>query len=524
MSSYHFERLSAQDTSFLMFEGPNTHMHVGGTAIYEAGPLQKPNGGVDIDRIRAYINSRLSWIPRYRQRLAFIPLDGSAVWVDDDKFNLAYHVRHTSLPKPGDDEQLKRLSARILSQQLDRGKPLWETWIIEGLKGNRFAMLTKAHHCMIDGASGVDLSTVLMRTDPDDRIDETGEWVPRPAPTGAELLRDELLQRAAAPLDAARGIGRALSDPSRLVGDVSDFFTAARGILGTGLQGAAETPINRPIGPHRRQDWFTQPLADIKFVKNQLGGTINDVVLTTVAGGMRRFFKRRRVNIDNLEYKVAIPVNVRSASERGRLGNRVSAWLATLPIQERDPVVRMAQIHEVTRGLKDSKQALAADMFNQLVELTGSTLLLSLGVMLAGRLNPYNCIVTNVPGPNFPLYLLGSKMLEAYPQVPLFENQGLGIALFSYLDRICWGFNADYEILPDLHDLVEGLQAEFKELQAAARKGPVEIETRSEEPVKKEKPAPVARAKKPAKKRPAASAKRRQASGRGLKRVASAVG
>lgn len=475
MPDYHYERLSAQDSSFLIFESPNCHMHVGGVAIYEAGPLRTARGGIDIDRLRKYIHSRLDLIPRYRQRLAFVPIERRPVWIDDESFNLNYHVRHTSLPRPGDDKQLKRITARILSQQLDRGKPLWENWIIEGMQGDRFAMLTKAHHSMLDGASGVDLATVLMRATPDDTFEEPSAWIPRPPPTGTELFKDDLLSRLRAPLGLARGLRKALRDPGQALTDAAEIGGAIWDLLETGLQGAAETPVNQQIGPHRRLDWFTMSLDEVKRIKNRLGGTVNDVVVATASGGLRRFFERRRIDISQIDYRATVPVNVRSPGERGTMGNRVSAWLLSLPIQESDPRRRLALVQERTSHLKESNQALATDVLNQMLDWTGSSLLLSIGVKLTGQINPYNLILTNVRGPSFPLYVLGSKMLEAYPQVPLFENQGLGIALFSYLDKLCWGFNADWDLVPDLHELVAGTQEEFEKLREAADRATVQI-------------------------------------------------
>lgn len=478
MVNYHYEPLSAQDASFLVFETPNAHMHVGGIVLYDAGPLSTSSGGVDIGRIRDYIRSRLDWIPRYRQRLAYVPLEDRAVWVDDENFNLSYHVRHTSLPRPGDDGQLKRLTARILSQQLDRGKPLWESWVIEGLQGGRIAMLTKVHHCMIDGVSGVDLSTVLMRAQPDDTIEEPAEWIPRPAPHGAQLLRSEISRRLRAPLRLAAAVGDFVREPGRVLSEAAQAGLAIGQLLATGLRRAGETPLNKPIGPHRRCDWFTLDLNEVKRVKNRLGGTVNDVVLATVSGGLRRFFERRRIDIRQLEYRVAVPVNMRSAAERGRMGNRVSAWLLPLPLHERDPRLRLALVRERTAGLKESRQERAAEVLNQMLEWTSSPLLLAAGVRLTSRINPYNLVVTNVPGPGFPLYLLGTPMLEAFPQVPLFENQGLGIAIVSYLGQLCWGFNADWDLLPDLRDLVEGTKLEFHALRAAADHPATEIRSK----------------------------------------------
>ena len=466
MTTYAYERLSAQDSSFLVFEGPTTHMHVGGTSIFEIGPLATPSGGVDIERIRQYIGSRLHFIPRYRQRLAFVPFTNNPVWVDDDRLNLNYHVRHTSLPRPGDETQLKQLTARIISQQLDRGKPLWELWIVEGLEGGRFAMVLKTHHCVVDGVSGVDLMSVLLNPSPTDAVESAPPWMPRRAPTPTELLRDDVVRRAAAPLDLARRLVSALEDPTRARADLAENVSATWEAVSAGLWRPADTPLNRPIGPHRRFDWHGLDLVEVKAVKNCLGGTINDVVLATVAGAVRRFLTQRRVNIDALNYKAVVPVSVRSAAEQGNLGNRVSAWLMSLPIQERDPRRRFTAVQELTTRLKDSKQARGIEMLTQVAELADP--ILTLGVRLAARMHPYNLIVTNIPGPQFPLYLLGAQMIEGYPHVPLFEYQGLGVALFSYIGKLFWGFNADWELMPDLDRFVRAIGVSFRELHDAA--------------------------------------------------------
>jgi len=467
MSGFYFERLSAQDSSFLVFEGPNTHMHVAGTSIYEAGPLAAPAGGIDISRIRSYIESRLHLIPRYRQRLAWIPVTGQPVWVDDDCFNLDYHVRHTSLPRPGDEAQLKQLSSRIMSQPLDRSRPLWETYIVEGLEGGRFAVITKTHHCMIDGASGVDLLTVLLQPEPDERIPDAPAWIPRPAPSGLDLVCDEGCRRAGLPLALAGKAREFLREPEKAQTRAADAVVALWDTLKSGLRRADDTPLNAEIGPHRRFDWLELDLEAVKSVKNRTGGTVNDVVLCTVAGAVGRFFERRRVNTDLLAFRAVVPVNVRSPKESGQLGNRVSAWIAGLPIHERDPLRRLARVRETTAELKRCKQALGARMLTQLAEWLGPTAL-SLGVRLADRAAPYNLIVTNVPGPQFPFYMLGAKMLSAYPLVPLFRNQALGVALFSYLGKIFWGFNADWDLMPDLDDFVAAVRTSFEELQEAA--------------------------------------------------------
>jgi len=464
MARYAYDRLSALDSSFLLFEDGCSHMHVASTATFDGGPLTRPDGGLDIARIRDFINGRLHRIPRYRQKLAYVPIQNQAVWVDDDRFNLAYHVRHTSLPRPGDERQLKRLSARIASQQLDRGKPLWEVWFVEGLADGRFAMISKVHHCMVDGVSGVDLLEVLLDISPDATHEEAPVYIPRGVPRSLELLRDEVLDRVTAPLQLA---GRFLRNPLALFSDAAEGVKAIGETLLAGITPPSDTPVNKEIGPYRRFDWLTMELEDVKDVKNQLGGSLNDVVLTTVAGAVRRFLSHRRVNPGELMFRVMVPVSVRSSAERGTLGNKVAAWMAELPIAEPDAVRRYTAVRTTTARLKSSKQALGAEMLTRVTDWTPSTLL-ALGARLAHRGLPFNLVVTNVPGPQVPLYLLGARMVEIYPLVPLFARTGLGVALFSYQGRLHWGFNADWDIVPDLHEFVRATGDSFAELHAAA--------------------------------------------------------
>lgn len=471
MPGYAYDRLSVVDNSFLAIEDPNSHQHVGAVTLFDTGPLPHPDGGIDIDRIRVYVASRLHLIPRYRQRLAPVPLGTRLVWVDDDHFNIQYHVRHTSLPRPGDERQLKRLVARIVSQQLDRAKPLWEMWIVEGLADGRFALVAKTHHCMIDGVSGADLMAVLMSPSPDGTIAPAPTWIPRPAPSRYALFRDEWLRRFSEPLAVLRETPCALSAPATVVARALDGMRALAETLGSSMHAASATPFNRPIGPHRRFDWTLMELAAVKRVKDRLGGTVNDVVLATVAGALRRFLERRRINVDLLDIRANVPVSLRTAAEHGTLGNRIALWMTELPVAERDPLRRLVAVRATTTRLKESKLAMGAEVLAAVSEFTSSTLL-ALAVQLATRSRPFNLVVTNVPGPQIPLYLLGAPLRECYPMVNLLANQGLGVALFSYAGRLCWGCIADWDLVPDLHDFVGDIQESFAELEHAAHARP----------------------------------------------------
>ncbi|HSQ00039.1 MAG TPA: wax ester/triacylglycerol synthase family O-acyltransferase [Candidatus Dormibacteraeota bacterium] len=496
MPRYAYDQLTFLDNSFLIMEGPNAPMHIAGTATFEGGSLIGADGALDIDTIRAYIASRLHLIPRYRQRLTTLPLQQRPIWVDDAHFNIHYHVRHTALPRPGDERQLKRMAARIMAQHLDRSKPLWEIWFIEGLDGgDRFAMVSKIHHCMVDGVSSVDLLNVLLQMEPSDGIHEAPEWMPRPAPTVMDLAAETVEQLATLPRSLGDTVRRTVRDAQDPRSDLRARLRAVRDSFTDGVRAVSATPLNRPIGPHRRFDWHRMPLAEIKAVKNALGGTLNDVVLATVSGAIRRFLERHRVDVDALDFRVMAPVSVRTADEHGTLGNRVSAWMVPLPLGERDPRAALNRIRETTQHLKESKEAMGAEVLAQVGEWTPSTLL-SLASRMLTRALPFNLVVTNVPGPQLPLYLMSARMLDNFGLIPLTDYLCLGIVLFSYDGQLCWGFTCEWDLVPDLHDFVLDIRAAFAELQEAA--AAVAPPPRVKRPIRKahkEHKAPSRRAK-----------------------------
>jgi WS/DGAT/MGAT family acyltransferase len=396
-----------------------------------------------------------------------MPLSGDPIWIDDDRFNVRYHVRHTRLPRPGDERELKRLGARIMSQRLDRHRPLWELWLIEGLPDGRFALVTKTHHCLIDGVSGVDISTVLMQMGSDETtIEAPAPWQPRPAPTTRELVVDEVRRRVRVPFDVAAAAQPMLRGWSGLQAALRSNLDGLAYLLRLAWQGAAHTPLNQPIGPHRRFDWTALDLAETKALKNRLGGTLNDVLLTVVSGALRAFLQRRRVNVDILDFIATIPVNIRTPGDHAG-GTKVAAWFAPLPVGEKDPLRRLERVRATTKALKEHAHADPTAHLFKLAEVGGPPALGAV-VTLAQSLNPANLIVTNVPGPPFPLFILGSRMIAAYPLVTLLANQALGIAMFSYDGRLQFGFNADWDLVPDLHDLVLDVEHAFDELRQAA--------------------------------------------------------
>jgi WS/DGAT/MGAT family acyltransferase len=452
-----YEPLSIQDRVFLALEKPGAHMHVTATCLFEGGPLVGADGGVDLHRLREHFMSSLATFPRYRQRLALVPLDRTPVWVDDERFDLDYHLRYARLPKAADDTSLKRLCSELVSRPLERDRPLWEVWVVEGLKRRRFALVTKVHHAVADGVAGMDLLASLLQTAGDvaKALPE-----PRPAPTPVELLRAETLRRALVPWSWLLQTTAAFASPSESVSRVTRAAFAMWDALGAGLRRAPATPLNQPIGSERRFDWLTMELDAVKEVKNRLGGTVNDVILAVVAGALRRFLERRRVRVDDL--RALVPVNLRTPSQGDAKGNHVTAWLVDLPLCERDPLRRYARIRHSTERLRSSTRAVEGDA------LTGAAMwALQFVSSLVGALRPFNLVVTNVPGPSTTLDLLGARLVHAYPQAPLLSGQCLGIALFSYAGTLCWGFNADYDLLPDLDHFTEDVAASFEELSLA---------------------------------------------------------
>ena len=465
------DRLTGLDASFLHLEGDVSHMHVAAAMVCE-GPA--PAYGELVDQIV----SRLHLVPRYRQRLAFVPLrQGRPVWVDDPHFNPAFHVRHTALPAPGDDEQLRRLCGRVFSQALDRSRPLWELWLVDGLADGRFALLSKTHHALVDGISGVDIVTVLFDGSPDPvPADPQPQWVPRPPPSDVELLTDALLERATVPGEIVRGVRAALRGPSHVAARVERALTGL-GAVARVAQAAPPSPLNVRIGPHRRFAWATGELADFKMVKNALGGTVNDVVLAVVAGALGRYLRRRGDLEKEIVLRAMVPVSVRADDERGALGNRVAAMWTPLPVGGSDPVARLLAISAEMDGIKESGQAVGAQLLTELTGFAPATIMAQ-AARLQARQRLFNLVVTNVPGPQFALYVLGRRLLAVYPMVPLAVNQALGIAIMSYDGHVHFGLNADYDTIDDLEDLAADLGAAIAELVAAAGPSPAAAERR----------------------------------------------
>ena len=459
-------RLTAQDASFLYIEKPHLPMHGVGMGVYK--------GKMTLDEVIEATESRLHLVPRYRQRLAFVPLgQGRPVWVDDPHFNIAYHVRHTALPSPGGEDQLRRLTGRVFSQALDRSKPLWEVWLVEGLDGGRFAILSKTHHALVDGISGVDILTVLFDTSPNPMpvAPPDQQWMPAPPPTDVQLLADALLERATVPQEIVRGIRAALRGPRTVARRVGDAVVGMGALAGVGLRPAPPSPFNLPVGPHRRFIWLQSDLDAFKEVKNALGGTVNDVVLAVVAGALGRFMRLRGEDTDEVILRAMIPVSVRADVERGALGNKVAAMWAALPVGILDPVERLNEISAAMGELKESGQAVGAQVLTTLSGFAPPTIV-SQAARLQATQRFFNLVVTNVPGPQLPLYVLGRELQAIFPLVPLTKNTALGIAIMSYNGQLNFGLNADYDSLPDVGVLADELQASIEEITDAARSRP----------------------------------------------------
>jgi diacylglycerol O-acyltransferase len=462
MPPQHKDRLSSVDASFLAQEKDAAHMHVGALMIFEGPPPS-------YDEFAEQVESRMHLVPRYRQKLAFPRFEmGRPMWVDDPSFNLEYHVRNTALPKPGSEDQLHQLAARIFSQRLDRSKPLWESWLVQGLEGNRFALISKTHHSLIDGVAGVDLASVLFDLSPvPSRIDPE-PWTPHPEPTDAELVAEGVKGLVARPFSMAGTALSAVRKPGRTLSTVRESTEALGEVVWAGLNPAPEVPLNVPIGPHRRLENVRASLDDFKQVKRAFGGTVNDVVLAVVAGALRRWLRSRGVRTEGMELRALVPMSIRSEEEMSAGGNRIAAMRGPLPVYVEDPVERLRVVREAMAGVKDSKQALGAEVIAGLQDFAPPTLLAQ-----ASRLNfstrLFNLIVTNVPGPQFPLYLLGRELQELLPVAFLPQNHAMAIAVMSYNGTVDFGLLADFDAMPDVEYVADSIRKALAELLRAAQ-------------------------------------------------------
>jgi diacylglycerol O-acyltransferase len=459
----HLDRLSAIDAGFLAQEKPNTHMHIGALALFEG---EAP----ELDEFLAHIQSRLHLVPRYRQKLAIPPLEtGRPLWIDDPTFKLAYHVRHTALPPPGEEDALLNLCARIFSQRLDRSKPLWEMWLVEGLGGGGFALVSKTHHAVVDGVSGLDLSTVLFDLTPEGRPEEPLEpWVPQPGPSSAELAALGLTGAVRAAAEVATGALGAVSHPGETLDRAREVATGIGEVAWTALNHPPDTPFNVPPGPHRRIKVVRAGLDEFKLVKSAFGTTVNDVVLAVVTGALAFFLQSRGRRTEGVELKAAVPVSVRSEDHQGALGNQLTQLMAPLPVFLDDPLARLRYVKDAMDGLKESRQLLAASAIASLQDFAPPTLHAQASRLnFSGRF--FNLLVTNVPGPQFPLYVLGRRLSEIFPIPFLAGERALAIAIISYDGKVGFGLLGDYDALPDLDVVAEGIEASLAQLVTLAQ-------------------------------------------------------
>src|SRR5437763_8476304 len=458
------EPLSAQDASFLHIEDEVSHMHIGSAGIFE-GPAPAR------EELCAAVEAKLHLVPRYRQKVRFPPLHvGPPVWIDDAHFNLDYHVRRTALASPGGDDGLGALVGRVMTQQLDRAKPLWEMWVAEGLGAGRWALVSKTHHCMVDGVAATDLLSVLLDAERTPTPEPPPSWKPEPEPSLVDLSTRPLVRRLTSPVQLLSAAGEALRgrrEAAELAFQTVQGTAAMRNLL----RPAPRSSLNGPIGPHRRWDWASAQLSDVKTVREGLGGTINDVVLAVIARGFRDLLLSRGEDPARLVVRTLVPVSVRRPSDRGTYNNRVSAMYAELPIGIEDPIERLESVRRQMEGLKRSQQAVAGEV---LVSLSGfaPALLLALGTRLALRFpqRSLNTVTTNVPGPQRPLFLTGRRMLEAIPFVPLAGQVRIGVAIFSYDGSLKFGVTGDYDSASDIRVLCEGIETGMDELIASASK------------------------------------------------------
>jgi len=461
-SNGRLDRLTAVDASFLSNEGSASHMHIGAILVFEGPPPRY------VDLVE-HIRGRLGQIPRFRQKLVTPPLEaGRPLWADDVNFNLSYHVRHTALPEPGGEAQLERLCGRVFSQQLDRSKPLWELWLVQGLEDDRFAILTKTHHAMVDGISGVDIGTVLFELEPTpEPAPVTDTWIPEPEPGTSELVARGVSDAAAAPVKLAERAVEAVRHPETTARKAVEAVEGLTEFVSALADPAPDVPLNQPIGPHRRYVWARSELATFKRIKDALGGTVNDVVLAVVTGSLREWLHRRGVRTEGLELRALVPVSIRGEDEHGNLGNRVALMRGPLPVYIGDPVRRLHTISEEMAGLKRSKQALGAEVISRFNDFAPPTLLAQ-----ASRLNfstrLFNLIVTNVPGPQIPLYVLGRELQEVFPIAFLPENHALAVAIMSYNGKVGFGLLADYDSMEDVEALATGINESLAQLEEAA--------------------------------------------------------
>ena len=460
------EKLQPLDALFVDAEDEDLHtsMAIASIAVFEGPPPSH-------EEFLAFITGRLPRVPRYRQKLRTVPFRlGRPVWVDDPHFDLGYHVRRTALPAPGEDQQLAQLMARVMSQRLDRDHPLWEYWVVEGLARDRWALISKVHHCMVDGVSGTELYGVIFDFSPEPSPPATDDRIAAAEPSPIELAAQAALDNAALPARQALALSSAVADPGGAIRQATD---AARAIakLAPALWPATGSSLSGPIGKQRRYTWARASLDDVKKIKRELGGTVNDVVLAAISGGFRELLLARGEQPEPHMVRSLVPVSVRAPGDENVYGNQVSAVLADLPVHVCDPVERLAAVQAELQALKASKEATVGEALASLGRYIVYPLA-SWWSRLAFGL-PQREIVTvttNVPGPGQPLYGMGRRLLEIIPYVPIATTVRTGISIFSYCGNVTFGITGDFAANPDLDVLARGIEHGISELLIAAKR------------------------------------------------------
>jgi diacylglycerol O-acyltransferase len=460
------DRMSPLDATFLHIEDGVNHMHIASCARFE-GPAPSYESLVELFR------GKLPLVPRYRQKVRFVPgAIGRPVWVDDPHFRIDYHIRHTALPPPGSDDDLRNLMGRLMSQQLDRNRPLWEVWMVEGLADGSWALISKVHHCMVDGISGTDLMALILDASREPSPSVADDWTPAPEPSDADLIRDAIGETLASPTEMARWVRSGLRRPRRVLAEVGEVLQGAKA-MGQALRPNVPLSIEGTIGPHRRWAWARTSLTEVKQIRKTLGGTVNDVVLAAITSGFRDLLLSRGDEIDGVVVRTLVPVSVRGSDDH-TANNQVSGMIAELPVGIADPVERLHAIHEQMAGLKDSHQAVAG---SALVDMAGFAppMLLSMGLRTAVTVmrrmpqRSVNTVTTNVPGPQIPLYACGREMLEYFPFVPLSQGVRTGVAILSYNGNVAFGVTGDWDTVPDVALLADGIERGMQELLSATK-------------------------------------------------------
>jgi diacylglycerol O-acyltransferase / wax synthase len=459
------ERLSALDAEFLDLEDGAVHMHIAGACVFAGTPPSLAD-------VEALIASKLHLIPRYRQRVRSVPFElGRPVWVDDPHFDIGYHIRHAALPAPGDDAAFCALMGRLMSHPLDRDRPLWEVWLVEGLEGGRWALVCKVHHCLVDGIAGVGILSIVLDLEPDAPLGDGPPWKPRPEPPAPCKVLDAWTALVGDLAGATRDLAGSFLHPA---GSLRAALSTGGGALRflRRLVPTRRLSIEGPIGPHRAWAHSTAGLAEVKTIGRAFGGTVNDVVLATVAGGYRALLVAHGDDPDSAVLRSLVPVSTRHEDARGVPDNRVSAVLCELPVDLADPVERLEQVRARMSALKEAHMIEAGEAVTSLVDLAPPMLLgvvsrVAIHSMHRLGQQSLNTVTTNVPGPNVPLYCLGREMLEYRPFVPISHGLRVGTAILSYNGRLFFGVTGD-ETVPDVGVLAEEAAAGVEELHTRA--------------------------------------------------------